>query len=154
MKYGGNMGDLHRTMEASHKTLELLAGISSNVARAIRPMNMAGLGSSSVAYDAMGNVTGGTPQDNVASVVTAPTGNVVTTYTDGTINITNAQGQDVTANYLTSPTMGNPITNALQDVATAAKNVASTATTGLSSVATIAVILGVVFVIYKMESKS
>jgi hypothetical protein len=153
MRYGGNMGELHKTMEASHKTLELLAGITSNVARAVRPMSMAGLGSSSVGYDAMGNVTGYPAQTNIASVVTGPTGNVVTTYTDGTVNITNAQGQDVTSNYIANMSMGNPVTNAIQDVATAAKNVATTATTSLSSVATIAVILGVIFVIYKMESK-
>jgi hypothetical protein len=157
MIYRGNMGELKETMREAAQALGHLSEIARGVAQTVAPARMGSLDSTSWSSGAPVSSTDNV--DNIASVKVNPTNGTTTTiYTDGSVKIVNAQGQDVTANYIgTAPSGGNTLSTIWQDLTTSAGNVAtsagSAATKGLSSLATIAVVAGVVFVIIEMGKR-
>jgi hypothetical protein len=159
--YLGSLADLRATMASAHSALSELNNLTGRMSFMRGSVNtMHGLGD----YDAMGNyypgsdssddtsIDFGQPSATVVSQTTSPvTGNTATTYSDGSVSVTNAAGQDVTSSFVgTQQTnMGNPITNAISDLGDSASNLASKVSTSLPTIGVIAVVGLVAYVLLK-----
>ena len=178
---GGGLGDLRETMMLAHGTMGRLADISRNIAMAangqLRGASLGRLAGTSMSSAInMPGVPYSTPvgdpvdfgiayTDNVKSSTTNPaTGNTTTIFTDGTIQITNAQGQDITSNFITVPEGTTPlqqaainvsdtISNATDAVTGAASSALSTVGTATKQILMVGVIIGVMYAIYELDKK-
>lgn len=164
MRYRGNMRDVREAMVEAHNALGRLAEISANVARAAggrtRGRGVGGLGLSSFAASSA-------PDSDTSSAVASSkpntSGGTTTVYQDGTVVITNAQGQDVTSNFIKNPA---PLTtlqkialgvdeNVVQPTATALANsdVLNGLANNVKAVALLGLVGVVIYVMWKTESK-
>ncbi len=158
------MRDVREAMAEAHNALGRLAEISANVARAAggrtRGRGVGGLGLSSFAASSAPD-NGAT--SDVVSQKTNTSGGTTTVYQDGTVIITNAQGQDVTSNFIKNPA---PLSTAQQVVLGIDENLVQPAANALQnsdvlaqlekvfkSVALVGTIGIVIYVMWKTESK-
>jgi hypothetical protein len=168
----GNMGELHDVMHEWSEGMSHLANVSQNVAIAaggrIRGRGLHAMGATtSSTWDSSAPVPTDPAFDNVVNVTKQATGNVVYTYADGSVKIFNSSGQDVTANYIKTPAGTSilqqaalnandavaPLETAISNAATTAGNAASAVLNTGKSIITIAAILGVLYIAYKMDGK-
>jgi hypothetical protein len=148
MKYLGSLSDLKDTMFNAKQSLEHLDSVMGKVTtianQARRGRNMGGLGDASITSPIDFGAAGDTGSDidfgqesTVTSQVTNPaTGNVTTKYANGTVVITNPQGQNITSSFIPTSGVTQPAsTGALiaSSVGDAVSNVPSTLTNAAGS---------------------
>jgi hypothetical protein len=129
MRYMGGLRDAADFMQAYRAAMN-------ETARMHRQLS--GLGD--VTYDAMGNVASfdNSPTNNVidpylASSVVQANGTTVNTFTDGTVQLLDASGNDVTTNFI--PQGQGPLQHAVAAVGSTISNATSSVTDAVSNVA-------------------
>lgn len=163
MRYRGNMRDVRDAMVEAHNALGRLAEISSNVARAAGGRTRGGVGGLGLSSFASSSVPDSGSSSAVSSSKPNTSGGTTTVYQDGTVIITNAQGQDVTSNFIKNPA---PLTtlqkialgvdeNVVQPTATALANsdVLNGLANNVKAVALLGLVGVVIYVMWKTESK-
>jgi len=123
MRFRGNLRDAKDFVIEGHNLLREVNEFGRGLS------GMAGTTSPFINILSQGGVTGAdaTPIPNtVISSVPNTSGGMTTKFSDGTILITNAQGQNVTSNFISNPGIISPLQNLSQSVSDAVSSAPST----------------------------